>query len=458
MSSNPLPAQTEAFVPPELAWRRLVRRTRTRVNLGWVADALIPLCIGSGAVACAALLLLRSLHRLPPPASPATIGLGCGSLLLIIGLAYFRSRRRFLTLEAACTRLDAHLGLHNALTAADRGLRTWPPPPSLPRHPPGGLQWNWLSLAAPPALAGLLAALPFLLPSPAREESPPPAGEPLAWETMDQWLNQLQEERLANPDDLRDFQQVLSNLRETPPAERFRNASLEATDALQQKLERAVQELASDLSRSAQAMSLLEADSSQLSAADRQALQDQLRQSIERLGAGELGLHPSRLEPLGKLDPSSLSGNPASGKALSENLRRNAQALQDLLRQSDARSQQWERKLQADNLFGESGTGASGTCPGMGAPQRGPGEAPLTYAADPVDLGTDSPEPLAGTDPARAAPGDLLKVDYAKPPVAPASTSGGAAGVISAPGQGGQEIWRPALLPAEQAVLRRYFR
>lgn len=453
------PAAPEPIAPATSSepWQALILRARIRINCGWMADALAPLFLVAGLASCILLLILRSLNQLPR-AGDCAIAAG-GLLILLPVLAYWRARRRFASMDDARVRLEAHLGLHNALSAASRGMRPWPPlPPSRSARLVSGLSWSWPSLILPPLLTAALIAIPFLLPAPLPAPEPLPANQPLAWETMDDWLNQLAEKEIADPERVREFQKDLDSLRQTPSGEWFGNSSLEATDALQTALERSVEELESQLSRSAQALSLLESQSGQLSAADRQSLQSQL-EALDGLSRPELPLHPSRLEELRKCG-SSQGADPAASRALCEALRQNAQSLRELMSQSDALRQKWENKLQADALLGKIASEGPESVPGQGAPTRGPGEAPLHYKDEQVNLGTQAPEQISNPDPSRAAPGDLLRITAAKPTVENSrelpQTS---AGALTASGKGGHEIWEATtLLPAERSVLRRYFR
>lgn len=442
-------------------WQRLVRRTCTRINFGWLAAAFTPLCLGFAVLACVLLLLLRALHRLPSAAHPACLAGLAAALLLLPALAWLRARRRFVSGDQACTRLDAHLGWNNALTAARQGLCPYPPPPPPPAPGPAtadGLAWNWPHLALPPVLSILLVAFPFLLPPLPHLPPPLPPNEPLAWGAMEELLDDLTKEQLADPEDVEAYRKNLQDLRQAPPETWFQNASLEATDSLNDALERSLGALEVNLSRPAQALALAESCNGRLTAAEREALQAQLRQSFEGLSSSELGLHPSRLSQLRSLDPGKLpSGDPAAAQALRQALSQNARALRELMDRSDALGKDWERRMLADTILGKAG-GVPLNEPGQGGPSRGPGEAPIHYEGQPVDLKTDAPEALPGLDPERAAPGDLLSVETSRPEVKPGALPSSPAGNVSQPGQGGHQTWETTLLPSERAVLRRYFR
>ena len=423
-----------------------------------MVDAFGSLCLQAGLLSCVLLLLFRSLHR-EPLTQPVFAACLAGSLLLLSGIAFLQSRRRFVSIEEACTRLDASLGLHNALTTARQGLRAWPAIPLRPWvEAPDGLRWNWPNLAIPPLLGVLLTIVPVLLPFPKSTPAAQPPNKPMAWETMESSLDKLAEKQIADPEAVRELQEALRNLEKTPTAEWFRDSTLEATDSLEQSMNQGFRELEMNLSQAARALSALENSSASLSEADRHALQAQLAQAVEGLSNSKLPLHPSQLEALRHLDPSALSSDPSASRALGESLRQNAQSLRELMEQSDALRDRWEKQLQADQLLGQTDPGSFESMPGQGAPTRGPGEAPLRYEDQPVDLKTHAPERISGLDPSRAAAGDLLGVDNSKPGVKAVPSVPGTAGAVSGSGQGGHEIWESTLLPSERTVLRKYFR
>ena len=88
---------------------------------------------------------------------------------------------------------------------------------------------------------------------------------------------------------------------------------------------------------------------------------------------------------------------------------------------------------------------------------RGPGTSPLGGGPESAALGEGALENLPGQETRVPLPGDVIRTEDAKheldrTPVGP--QAGGAAGR----GEGGAALWQEALLPAEKAVLQRYFK
>jgi hypothetical protein len=84
--------------------------------------------------------------------------------------------------------------------------------------------------------------------------------------------------------------------------------------------------------------------------------------------------------------------------------------------------------------------------------------APLPLASDPANLHTNKPESLTSEDLKRTRPGDAIGTadtehQLDKTPVGPQS-----AGSVNGQGRGGDSVWRDSLLPAEKAVLQKYFK
>jgi hypothetical protein len=78
-------------------------------------------------------------------------------------------------------------------------------------------------------------------------------------------------------------------------------------------------------------------------------------------------------------------------------------------------------------------------------------------SSEPSDLKTNKPESLDSEDLKRTRPGDVIGTadtehQLDKTPAGPQD-----AGAINGGGRGGDSVWRDSLLPAEKAVLRKYF-
>jgi len=105
-----------------------------------------------------------------------------------------------------------------------------------------------------------------------------------------------------------------------------------------------------------------------------------------------------------------------------------------------------------------SGTGNKpGSMPGRGGVNRGPGTAPITLADEESNLGTKNLEAVNSNDLSRAAPADLIGITQTEHDLDQSNRGAQAGGNIGSAGSGGETVWKDSLLPAEKAVLKKYF-
>jgi hypothetical protein len=83
----------------------------------------------------------------------------------------------------------------------------------------------------------------------------------------------------------------------------------------------------------------------------------------------------------------------------------------------------------------------------------------LTLKNEPTNLHTKETETVTNDDVSRASMGDLVDLNSGKHDVkknAPKSPVEG--GALQSNGKGGEAVWREALTPEDQEVLRRFFK
>ncbi len=383
-----------------------------------------------------------------------------GLVPLLLLLAWLIARPRFVSLPEAAVRLEDKLGLHNALTSAQLELAPWPEPVPIPKGgPDDALRWDWPRVTLAPLMAAALLVLPFFLPIRPAEATIPPVNEPTAWEEMEEWLENLREEQIAEEDALREVEEKIESLREQQPEDWFREDSLEATDTLRENLERAMSHFERNLSDTQRTLAPLTSNPEDLSDGQRERLEGKLAEALEGLRGAPMAPSQELREQLKGLDPNALQNlDPAAAEALRQRMRQNAEKLREMLEQA-GQGQEWgedsgESEM-ALKLLGE--LGAEGNQPGAGGIQRGPGEAPMFHKDDPDDLKTRNLEGVTNLDPDRAVPTDLLDVRDARPNVSEEPSGPSAGGDISSTGRGGDRVWEDRLLPTEQDVLQRYF-
>jgi len=438
-------------------WERRIARTRRRVNLGWWLERFGPGTLVTGVAAACAVLSARSTGGMDWPWTWWAGGAG-GVVVVLAALSWLLARRRFITADQAMVRLEAELRLHNALTAARAGLREWPTPPPASRPVEDGWAWNWPRLVAPPVGTAILLAGAFLMPIRPVEGVVLPPQEPMAWQEMESWLEELRQQGLADAEVVEELERKIEALRDQPAEEWFGHGSLEATDSLRESLERALSELQRHTADAGVTLSAAARLGEGHGKETEERLGRELAEALQGLEAGKLPADAALREQLQSLDPSSLRQlDAATCQGMCDKLGKNAEALRKMLAESG-------------NPFGEEGEGGlsekeilrllgelPGEEPGRGGVQRGRGDAPMFHEDQESQLGTGNLERITNEDLERAAPGDMLgEIEVKQDPVTEGAAvrSGGNVGSV---GRGGNRVWDADLMPAEQDVLRKFY-
>ena len=176
-------------------WTTLAQRTAQKVNFGWWLDRLTPLLIILSLVTASAILVLRSLGKsvTENPWFFAGTGLAFGGV--VFG-AWLLARKHFISQPDGLVRLEDRMQLKNALTTADRGVGPWPETPADQEKIDAGLDWDWLRVATPFAIAAIVVAASLLIPITSVTAAKAPPSEPLAWAQMEEWMETLEQEEL----------------------------------------------------------------------------------------------------------------------------------------------------------------------------------------------------------------------------------------------------------------------
>lgn len=436
-------------------WKRRAAALTVQFNLAWWLERFNGLLlVGLGLVAVV-VLIVRSVN--PDALSASVVAISMTTLVPGAALlAWLLARGRFVSRDAGLVRLEDRLSLHNRLSAAAAGRGLWP------ELPPGGskesaFRWN-LARAVLPVVAGLvLVAIAWWMPLPAANRgAAAPSVEPGAWEQMEEWLETLKEEELIAEERIEEIETKIEELRNRPEEDWFSHNSLEATDTLRETLGTELREIANELGTLAKTMNDLRAFSGKMSDEARAREIRDFEKALEAMEKSGLGVNQELLDRLGDIDPSQL------GQETMKNL--SAEQLAELQQQlKDARSVLGSLEglpsLGEESAEGQPGFGEGGAeMPGKGAISRGRGDAPLSLQDKEDNLGTSKLERVSNEDLSRAALGEVLglgeterKIDEA----APGSNGGGA---INGVGRGGDAVSRQALVPEEQAILKRYFK
>lgn len=307
------------------AWRRVIGATRRKVNLGWWLEMLGPLCIGYAVIVGSALLYLRTQPWFEEYQTTAFISAGAGMVLLPL-LAWLFGNGRFINAKEAAVRLESEMKLDNVLSSAELGMTKWPSPPMKP-HFRDGLEWNWGRLVLPPFIAVILVAAAFLAPvQPIEAKSNIPQGPP-AWEDMEDWLEELKEEEVANEEQLEELLEQLQELRDQPREEWFSHNSLEATDTLREALQRSINEMGENMEQAERSMTAMEKFGQQLGDAAREQLLQEYQDALQGMEFGNLQPTPEMMEAMKEMDLENLQKMSAAEreqlrKALAENAKK----------------------------------------------------------------------------------------------------------------------------------------
>lgn len=451
-----------------MLWEGHAARAVRRWNLAWWLQAFAPAAAGVSLVVFGAVFYARS-QGLRPPGGTAAVSGGIAAFYLLAALgAWLRVRARFSKKVDGLVRLETHLRLNNTLTAAAHGVTAWP---VAPKTVDDGLRFRSSWLAAPMVMTTACLLLAFLLPVPEKAAAvtvPPPQ----ALDRAEAILTTLEAQEVADPAALEKAREQLDALKSQDPQDYYSHHSLEAADTLETSLKHAAAGLGRNLQTAAQAAESLESFDSSLSPSAKQQLERDFQSAVEGLRNSPLGTNESLMKQLKGLDPSKLKDvDKAQLQKMLQNLKAKGQACKNCQGMGQGEGQSEAEKALNDLLNGKNGKGkgdgegegegdseGEGEGMGRGGVNRGPGTGPLRFEKKESDLGTSNLEQLESNDLSRTLPGDNLGTQDIEHQLDKTTTGPANGGSTAAPGTGGDAVWRDQLLPAEQKVLRGYFK
>jgi len=448
-------------VTPAFLWQQHARRTVRRVNLAWWLQLYAPWVAGIGLAGMAGVLIWRSQGgRLPAGAGLA----GALALYALTALGcWMGGRRKFCQDRDGLVRLESTLKLNNALSAAAAGVTAWP---VVPARVDDGFRFRAPWLAAPVLIGLICPVLAFFLPI-SQAAAPPALPPPLALSRAADLLQTLEKEQVADPAALEKARAQLEALMSQPPEEYYSHHSLEAADNLETSLQEAAGQLGRQLETAAQAAESLEKYDSSLSPTAREQLENEMGNAVEGIKNSSMGASEALKQQLSKLDPSKLKElDPEQMKKMLDNLKAKSAACKNCQGKGPGQGKSEAEQALADLLNGKEGSGQSkgqgkegdGKGMGRGGVDRGPGTGDLTFEKDASDLATNKLEQLESNDLSRSLPGDHLGTKDMEhhPDKTPSGPMDG--GSTATPATGGDAVQRDQLMPAEQKILRRYFK
>lgn len=430
-------------------WQAAAARLAREINLGWWLAGWLPGAVATGLFGTFAMLYARyrGVH-------PGWIWAAIGGLLGAAAVvSWWQGRSRCESLASARVRLEEALGLKARLTAAASGVGAWPD------RPAGGVidwpvRWRWqrpLGWAAGVAALLMIAArVPVSGLQPARGHV---IEKPTDARLMEQWLAAVRREEAVEERSVERVRERIAELMERPTEQWYEHASLEAAGNLKEQTAADLEEMLENLAQAEQAAAKLQAMTDAVPQELREALAKDLKLAALALEMGAFKppadltemLRAMEGRDLGHLTPAECRG---LCRKLGTQLAENREALQRAL--ADAPG------LDLDGMP-MAGDGAPVPLPGEGDIQRGRGDAELTLGAE-HDLGTKRKEKVSQPlDPDRAAPDELLAVVDGEHQIDETAYTGPQAGGMAKAGDGGSAAQVDALLPAEQAAVRRFF-
>ncbi len=439
----------------EQLWRRRAASLARHFNLGWWLERFNSLLLG-GLLLFGILLLAARTWR-AEWLSHARVGMSLAALFVLLGVAaWCLARRRFIGPEVGLVRLDDRLSLNNRLASASSAVGPWPEIPGDGVRP-ARFSWNAGRALFPGLGALLLVAAAWLAPIP--KATPPRADlvEPGAWKQMEDWLATLKEEELIEEESISEFEGRIEELRDRPEEEWFSHSSLEATDTLRESLGRELSNLGEEMNALERDLSALQSFASQMSGEAREQREKEFEEALDALEGSGLEVNEALMKQLQEIDPSKLGQETMGGLSPEE-----MKALQEQLRKGSGALGSMEGLPPLDGGMGGdeglAGLGGEGESPGKGDVSRGRADAPLFFGDEEDNLKTANLEQVTNDDLSKAAIGDALGIGETKREIDESESGRVGAGAVGSSGRGGQAVSREALLPDEQAALKRYFK
>ncbi len=436
---------------PAAAWHRLAARTARKVNLGWWFDQMLPLVIAGSVLAFAAIFWARSRgfelgwHQVWPWAIGACLATGL--------VAWWLAKKRFVSRDQAMVRLESQLHLHNALTAAAAGVLPWPQPPA---QAVDGWKWRWERVGGPFALlmASLMAAL--WIPVNLEAGNVLPTVEPQAWQQMEQWLEQLRKEEIIPPEEVKEEEAKIEELRDQPKEKWFSHESLNASDTLKEQLQRDLQALGQNMANAERSLNALQNFADQLSAETKDTLLKNFDEAIQGLQGSDMKLDPALMKELAHIDPKNIKSlSKEQMDQLRESLKKKSGTCNGMCKNPGFLG---DGEGEDDALAAIMGLLEKEGQPGNGGITRGPGTAPLTLSDQENRFDAGKTEAVSNNDMSRAQIGSTIGLQDGKHKVDETPLQTRSAGSVKDAGTGGEQVWKESLTPDEKAVLKRVFK
>ncbi|MDF3127652.1 hypothetical protein P0Y35_00440 [Kiritimatiellaeota bacterium B1221] len=414
-----------------ISWKRKASAMRLRVNFGWFWTYFSPGMLVSLAL-CGVLVWLLRLQKVGTEPAWA---LGFGGLIVSALIARSQCQDKCMNWEKAFSRLDVGWGLNHRLVSALQGVGDWPmvPDAKIPLKVKSGF------FLAPLLLGALFLSSAWYLPlPPERSTLDTTRMEPPDWKTLEALADELEEQDLVEEDATQALKREVEQLRQKPMEEWYDPSTLEATDRLRSRMHRDSERLMQAMNHTSMLLQLADTGRDQLTPGQQQAMQDYLQQMREQMGQGGLQVNENLLQQLREVDLTRLQQiDRAQLQQLEQALMENGEGM--------------EQALVAAGLISMDGDS------GMGGISRGGGPTDLSLRDFETSVEPVVPMALDPGSMENARMGDLLEVrdtvhgDERTDP-------GSIGGAVASEGGSGEVVWDQDVLPAEQKVLKAFFK
>ncbi|MDZ4742981.1 MAG: hypothetical protein SGI98_06135 [Verrucomicrobiota bacterium] len=437
----------------EKYWRGKAKQFAAEHNFAWWLQTFL---VGNFFICCALSILLVVKRRYAMDLPHLWWGLGLA--LLVMGVwGYWRTRQKYIHEQSALIHLDEANHLYNRLSSALAGVGKWPAPLSKVKK---SFRWN-VRLISTTLVVSL--ALPFLaawIPvGQAFSPVPAPTTPPASWAQVDEWLDELKEAQVVQPEALQQFESQLEQLKKQDPRDWYSHNSLEAGDNLRNRMDQSMSSLERNLQSAQDALGTLSDNKDHLNQTQMEELSSALNQSLDGLKMGNMPLNKELADKLSKMDPSSAKQiSPEKMKQLQQALK-SAQSKTKSILGNKGQSAELQYDAEASKGQGNGrGKDGNGDQPGQGGVNRGRGDAPLTLGEEKSQVDINQSENLTNDDMRNAALGDSLGVSTGEHKIDKnQALQNQSAGAIGSTGDGGEAVWRYQYRPEEEETLRKFY-
>ncbi len=423
---------------------RHARWTAWGANLFWWMQRYLPLFLAWNLISAVGVIYARQQRWPQDVIIWSYIGGAVVLALIALGLAW----KRFLTQRDGLIRLEEHLGLKSALSAAREGIIAWPP---LPAERSAPFNFNWGPIATPISASAILLIVGCLIPvdkADAKVAITNPE-QPIAWEELEAWVEELEENDVVEEVALEELKEKLNELRQQPAEQWFTQSSLEAGDNLRDQTQQDLQKLAQEMMNASAMMDAMRQVGNEPFSEQAKALDAEFAKSLQKMQLGTMPIDGELMEMLKKMgDCQACSGiDPSKYKLVKGKLDKNGKLVAMMA------------KLDPEDL--EEMLLIAGQCmmPGNGGIDRGPGAAPLTANATESRVKPGKLEAVSNDDLRNASLGDTIAIQDRAPDeneAGEAFTITNTSGAASL-GEGGDVVWKNELSPEERQLLENYF-